>query len=84
MKEALTHFNLTRVKEIVGDDSGLVIDPSNAFVPDAINKIKTWLDNLKEFELATHSANKQFNQLREKNINNWNKLLNEIVGNKSE
>lgn len=69
------------IPEIVGSESGKVIDPDESFGREALEKIKEWIASPKLFETASKAAAKRFSETVAANIQRWNKLQAEIAGN---
>ena len=68
------------IPEVVSEECGKVIDPSEPFVPAALEQLKIWLSDSKTFEYASRAANRRFKEIYEENEEIWEKLLHELVG----
>jgi glycosyltransferase involved in cell wall biosynthesis len=69
------------IPEIVGPDCGMVIDPTEPFVPAALAQIKIWLDDPAAFEAASRGAAQRFAETSAQNERRWRTLLNDLTGN---
>jgi glycosyltransferase involved in cell wall biosynthesis len=72
------------IPEILGADSGKVVDPAEPFVPAALAQIKAWLSAPAEFEAASRSALQQFSQTCLENEHRWKDLTKELLGGEAE
>jgi glycosyltransferase involved in cell wall biosynthesis len=72
------------IPEVIGPESGLIVDPAQQFVPAAITKIKEWLGNPSSFQQASSAAAKRFAELYITNLAHREELLREIVSGASD
>jgi glycosyltransferase involved in cell wall biosynthesis len=68
------------IPEIVGFDCGLVIDPSEPFVPAALAQLGRWLADPAAFRAASKAAATRFASTYNENEACWRALLADIVG----
>ncbi|CDQ11292.1 putative glycosyl transferase, family 1 [Acidithiobacillus ferrivorans] len=69
------------IPEIVGPDCGMVIDPTEPFVPAALAQIKIWLNDPTAFEAASRAAAQRFAETSAQNERRWQMLLSDLTGN---
>lgn len=67
------------IREIVGKDVGLVIEPTTPFVPAAITQIKDWIDHPESFTQCSHSALERFASSMHENLLHWDALRDELL-----
>ena len=67
------------IPEIVGADSGKVVDPEGPFVPAALAQIKVWLFDPVAFEAASRAAARRFSEIYGQNEQRWFKLQAELL-----
>lgn len=70
------------IPEIVGSDSGLVVDPGVPFVPVAVAKLKEWIHSPESYKSAAEMAGKRFEYILAEAQQSWNNLVRQIVGGK--
>jgi glycosyltransferase involved in cell wall biosynthesis len=68
------------IPEIVGPDCGRVIDPTEPFVPAALDQVKAWLFNQAAFQAASRSAVQRFSDMYIQSKKRWLWLLTELLG----
>jgi glycosyltransferase involved in cell wall biosynthesis len=68
------------IPEMVSPDSGLVIDPGEAFGPSALAKIKQWVNSPESYRRASCAARAQFASRLADSTGPWRSLLEEIIG----
>jgi len=68
------------IPEVVGNESGLVIDTNEDFAPVALEQIKAWLGNPRSFESASKAAADRFIEQYSENKKRWLVLLNSLFG----
>lgn len=64
------------IPEIVGSDGGKVIEPSDPFLPAALEQIRAWLNNPLLFYKASVAAAQRYTETYAKNEQRWRALLN--------
>jgi len=67
------------ISEIVGEESGKVIDPVKPFGPAALTQIKEWIAFPQVFEAVSRSALKHFSETLSTNTQQFKKLIAEIA-----
>ena len=68
------------IPEMIGSDSGLVIDPSVPFDPPALATIQEWIHAPESYRRASRSARAQFASCVADSTRVWHSLLEEILG----
>ncbi len=68
------------IPEMIGPESGLVIDPGESFAPQALAKIQEWVDSPESFRRASCGARARFASSRVGSSGLWCALLEEILG----
>lgn len=68
------------IPEIIGADSGLVIDPAAPFVSAALAKLESWLADPAAFAAASRAASKRFARTYDENEARWLALLADLTG----
>lgn len=68
------------IPEIINADGGLVIDPSDAFVPAALDQLGRWVEDPAAFSAVSKAAARRFATTYDENKARWNALLSELVG----
>jgi glycosyltransferase involved in cell wall biosynthesis len=66
------------IPEIVQPDCGLVIDPTEPFVPAAVAKIKDWMASSESFQAASKAARKRFEVIQIEAQDKWEALVGEL------
>jgi glycosyltransferase involved in cell wall biosynthesis len=67
------------IPEIVGLDVGLVIDPSECFVPPALAQLDAWLSCSSSFEAASRAAARRSAEVVKEGEQRWKQLLTKLV-----
>ena len=66
------------IPEIVGPESGLVLDPSFPFVPAAVAKIEEWMASPESFQAASRAARSRFEEIQRDALEQWASLVEEL------
>lgn len=66
------------IPEIVGPESGLVLDPSFPFVPAAVAKIGEWIASPESFQAASRAARSRFEEIQRDALEQWAALVEEL------
>ncbi len=66
------------IPEIVGSESGLVVDPSFPFVPAAVAKIRGWMASSESFQAASKAARNRFEEIQGEAQAGWGALVEEL------
>jgi glycosyltransferase involved in cell wall biosynthesis len=67
------------IEQIVSEQVGLRLNPSDDFVGKTIDKINEWLANPSAYQLVSYASLRQFNQARTLHIKNFEKLCAELL-----
>lgn len=84
--EAMSHgipviaYGRGAIPEIVGEDCGKVVSPSEPFSPSALRQIQAWLDKPAAFESASSGAMRRFSAIYSRNEQRRSELLAEMIG----
>ena len=70
------------IPEIIGSDSGKIIEPSEEFVPQALKQITSWISEPEAFEAASHAAVEKFRKTYAQNVHRWFDVLACLTGDK--
>ena len=66
------------IPEIVDSKCGLVIDTEKPFVPEALARLKQWLDRPEDYRAASRAARERFVSTQNDNLSVWKKLIGDI------